>query len=97
MEISIKADQWIWVVVQEPGAKEQFLGQLDDNSGISYIPAFLEKEIAQQGLYQLARDQNHKYEVQAILYEDLAAQAAENGFQIFILDEQGSILKRIQP
>ena len=96
MNISIKADQWVWVIVQEPGANEQFLGQMDDTSGISYIPAFLEKEVAQQCFYQLARDQNRKYEVQAILYEDLAAQAAENGFQIFILDENGGMLKRIQ-
>ena len=96
MKNSIKPDQWVWVVVQEPGANEQFLGQQDDHSGIAYIPAFLEKEIAQQGFHQLARDRNRKYEVQAILFEDLSAQAAENGFQVFILDEHGGILKRFQ-
>ena len=85
------------MVVQDPGTGEQFLGQLNDDSGISYIPTFLEKEIAQQCFYRLARDKRRKYEVQAILYEDLAAQAADSGFQIFVLDENGEILKRIRP
>ena len=41
-------DQWVWVVVQDPGGKEQFLGQQDQQENISFIPAFHTKEEAQQ-------------------------------------------------
>ena len=46
----IKDDQWVWVVIQNPGGNEQFLGQKDEDKGISFIPTFLEKEEAEQGL-----------------------------------------------
>jgi hypothetical protein len=41
-------DQWVWVIVQDPGGKEQFLGQHDQQENISFIPAFHSKEEAQQ-------------------------------------------------
>ncbi len=33
MAQEIKSDTWIWVIVQDPGANEQFLGQLDEDNG----------------------------------------------------------------
>ena len=90
-------DNWIWVVVQDPGDKEQFLGQHDKTENISFIPAFHTKDAAQQGLLNLARDKNRKYEVQAILYEELAKDAAANGFMIFLIDENGDVLEKIKP
>ena len=90
-------DNWIWVVVQDPGGKEQFLGQHDKTENISFIPAFPTKDAAQQGLLNLARGKNRKYEVQAILYEELAKDAAANGFMIFLLDENGEVLEKIKP
>ena len=48
MNKEIRADTWIWVVIQDPGAKEQFLGQLDEDKSESFIPAFYQKEDAQQ-------------------------------------------------
>jgi len=91
------ADQWIWVVVQDPGGKEQFLGQHDKLENISYIPVFDSKEDAQQCLMNMTRRKNCTYEVQAILFEELAKDAAANGFVIFLLNENGEILERIKP
>ena len=93
----IQGNPWVWVVVLDPGENEQFLGQYDQEKEVSYIPTFLEKEEALQSLEHLAREQEHKYEVQAIQYEELARNAAENGFMLFILNSKGEILETIKP
>jgi hypothetical protein len=97
MSTEIQADQWVWVVVQDPGEDERFLGQHDEEQDISYIPTFLEKEDALQCLDLLARDEKRKYEVQAIQYDQLAHDAAENGFLLFLLNNAGEILEKIRP
>lgn len=93
----IQKGQWLWVVVQDPGGNEQFLGQRDDVKGISFIPVWLEKDAAVAGLKLLARDQGVKYEVQAIEYEHLAPKAAEAGYRLFVLDASGKVLEQITP
>lgn len=90
-------DQWVWVVVQNPGGNEQFLGQHDEQEDISFIPAFTDKEAAQQGYPNLTRAPGHKYEVQAILREELIKDAAAGGFWVFLLNESGDILEKINP
>jgi len=90
-------DQWVWVVVQDPGEKEQFLGQHNVQENISFIPAFHSKEEAQQCLMDMPRQKGRKYEVQAILFEELSIDAAANGFMIFLLNENGEVLERIKP
>jgi hypothetical protein len=93
----IQNDQWVWVVVQDPGGHEQFLGQRDEREGISFIPVWLEKDAALDGLKLLARDRGVTYEVQAIQYETLAPKAAEAGFRLLVLDASGKILEQIAP
>jgi len=93
----IQNDQWVWVVVQDPGGNEQFLGQRDETEGISFIPVWLEKDAALDGLKLLARNQGVKYEVQAIQTETLAPKAAEAGFRLFVLDASGKVLEQIAP
>ena len=90
-------NEWVWVVIQDPGGNEQFLGQHDKQENISFIPAFHSKEEAQQCFLNLARQKGSKYEVQAILFEELAKDAAKNGFMIFLLDENGEVLEKIKP
>jgi len=90
-----KGDQWVWVVIQDPGEKEQFLGQHDHETDESFIPAFLSKEVAQDGLKNLLTERGYHYEAQAIRFDDLSERAAKNGFMVFILDESGRILERV--
>ena len=97
MSKKIQDDQWVWVVVQDPAGNEQFLGQRDETKEISFIPTFLEKDAALQCMNHLALERGHKYEVQAILYEDLAPRAAEQGFCLLVLNESGEILEQIDP
>jgi hypothetical protein len=92
-----QADQWVWVVVQNPGDREQFLGQYDKQEDISFIPTFNSKEDAQQCFLSMAREKGSKYEVQAIIYEELAKAAAAGDFMIFLLNENGEVLEKIKP
>lgn len=97
MTDKLSSDTWIWVIVQNPGENEQFLGQHDDKKDVSFIPAFYEKDAAQQCLIQLITEKGEKYEAQAILFEELAKDAAQHGFLIFMLNADGEILKEIAP
>jgi hypothetical protein len=90
-------DKWVWVVVQDPGDQEKFLGQYEKQEDISFIPTFHSKETAQQCFMNMARLKGSKYEVQAILYEELAKEAATGGFMIFMLNENGEVLEKIKP
>ena len=44
----VRKDEWVWVVLQDPGENEQFLGQYDEEKKTSFIPTFLKKEEALQ-------------------------------------------------
>ncbi len=97
MKNSLKDDTWIWVVVQDPGGDEQFLGQLDEENNISFIPAFFQKEDAEQCFLQLHRKKGIKYEIQAIFFDELSKDASKHGFLIFMLNAEGEILEKIEP
>ena len=93
----IKDDQWVYVVVYGQEGDEQLLGQHDDESNISFIPVFLQKEEALVNLNLLAREKGRKYEVQAMLYEDLVDRTAEQGFMLFVLNDSGEVIEKIKP
>jgi len=97
MNTAIQDNRWVWVVVQDPGENERFMGQHDPEKNESFIPAFIEKEAAEDGLTFLPRGRGHKYEVQAILLAELSHHAAENEFMLFILDGSGEVLEKIKP
>lgn len=97
MKSKLAPDTWIWIVVQNPGSDEQFLGQHDQDQDESFIPAFFEKEDAQQCLIHMATQKGDKYEVQAVPFGELTEDAAKNGFMIFMLNADGKILEKIRP
>jgi len=97
MRKELKSDTWIWVVVQNPGPNEQFLGQEYEDENVSFIPAFFEKEDAQQCLVHMTTQKGDKYEVQAILFNQLVEAAAKNNFMVFMLNADGEIMETIKP
>jgi hypothetical protein len=97
MTHNIDANSWVYVLVQDPGSKEHIIGQREPDHQIAFIPTFMDKESAMQGIVNLPKDKGHKYEIQAIIYEDLEKYAAESGFLIFILDDQGRIIDKRSP
>ncbi len=97
MKTKLKPDTWLFVAIQDPGEKEHFFGLHNEQMDVAYIPAFLNKDDAQSCLIHLPTKRGKKYEVQAVMYEDLAKDASQNKFLIFILDGDGNILDKIVP
>ena len=95
MSLKIEKDQWVWVVIQDPDREPRLLGQLDEENDTTFIPTFLNKEAAEECFLKIVRQKGHKYEIQAIMYEDLLDLGADNGFTIFILDGEGTLLKKV--
>jgi hypothetical protein len=87
-------DTWIWIIVQDPGDNESFLGQYDEVNDVSFIPAFLKKQDALDVLEKLDRDKDKKYEVQTIKYGLLTGYGEEKGFAVFVINSMGEILNR---
>ncbi len=89
--------QWYYIIVQNPGSSdEQFMGYKDKETDQSFIPAFKTKEEAQQCFLMMPKDAIHnKYEVQAIIDDDLVSQAAKNGFSVFLMDDKSSVKRQL--
>jgi hypothetical protein len=94
---TITATDWLYVVVQNPETDSQIMGQHDEAADVRFIPAFKTKDDAQQGLLHLPTTRGAKYEVQALIVEDLKRYAAERGFMLFILDADGRIEAQFAP
>ncbi|MGE0084332.1 MAG: hypothetical protein AB7S75_07905 [Desulfococcaceae bacterium] len=88
---------WLWVLIQEKDGKEQIVGQYFKEDDISFIPAFEEKEYARRCQGKMILEEGMKYELQAMHINDLKMQAGAGGFQIFLLNGVGEILRRISP
>jgi hypothetical protein len=90
-------DNWLYVIIQDPGtAREQLLGYADQNSGDSFVPAFRSKEEAQQCFLIMPKDiMNNKYEIQAIIKEDLLAHTLQEQHRVFLLDDKGQIIEKL--
>jgi hypothetical protein len=95
MTHTIDKDDWVWVVVQDPGGEEQFLGQQESETGVAFIPMFKEKEDALMCMPLMTRDKRIKYEAQAVIFSDLKDQAASSGFVLYLLDNEGRVLDKL--
>jgi hypothetical protein len=95
MPTHIKKDQWVYVVVQNPDKNAQYLGQQEADTGISFIPVFLEKEDALMCLNLMARDKKTSVEVQAVIYEELVGHAGSAGFRLYLLNKAGEVIEKI--
>lgn len=97
MTKEIKATSWVYVLVQNPGGDEQIVGQKDSDNDIAFIPLFLDRDSAMQGVMHMAKEKGKKFEIQAIIYEDLANYAAGGGFILFVLDGDGRVVQKRTP
>jgi len=97
MSKQIKKHQWVYVVIQDPNTNPQYLGQQEEDTDISFIPVFLEKEDALMCLNLMARDKQIPSEVQAVIYEELASHAAADGFRLYLLNKAGEVIEKISP
>ncbi|MFC1885529.1 hypothetical protein ACFLZM_00515 [Thermodesulfobacteriota bacterium] len=92
-----RENPWVWIVVQDADGDSQFMGLQDQETDIGFIPIFLTKEEALDCYMQMPRKKGHRYEVQAIQYNDLARQTADTGFMLFMLDGEGKVREKLVP
>lgn len=97
MSPKTQLESWVYVLVKDPGNSEQIVGQEDAENKLAFIPAFPSKDAAMQGVVHMVKEKGYKYEVQAIIFEDLIDHAGKNNFLIFVLDEDGTVLEKYSP
>jgi len=93
MEEKEKVQGWVYVVVCDPGKNEQFLGLYNKEKNIDFIPAFENKEAANDCFLTLPKEKGRKYEIQAVHIDDLNREADKNGFVVALVDNDGNIIK----
>ena len=92
----ISKNTWVYAIIQNPGGSEQLVGFMDNNN-VKYLPVIKAKEDAEYFLSYMTREPGMRYEVQAIIYEDVLTYAKENCFQLYIIDKEGNITHKIDP
>jgi hypothetical protein len=93
MEEKEKIEGWVYVIVCNPGGNEQFLGLIDKENNIHFIPTFQSKEAAGDCFLTLPKEKGKKYEIQAIHIDELTEDAIKNGFIVAMVDNDGNIIK----
>lgn len=88
-------NNWYYVIVQNPEtASEKLLGFSDEKTQKNFLPAFKTKQDAQKCFQMLPKDLfKEKYDIHAMIEDDVLATAEKYGHQVFLLDEAGQILK----
>jgi hypothetical protein len=87
----------VWVPVQVREGAESYLGQHNTRLEVSFIPFFSHKDAAAACLPLMPKSKGGRCEVQAIRYRELAGDASGNGFLLFRMDADGTILDKIDP
>ncbi len=95
--MKINPTDWVYVLIQNPGADERMVGQHDAQTGLSYVPVFMDKDTAMQGVVHIAKEKYNKYEIQAIIFEDVCHFATREKFELFFIDAEGNVLDRWEP
>ena len=90
-------DKWFYVIVKEPGtAEEEFVGFSDETAGEKFLPVFKTKQDAKSCFSKLPKDIfKAKYDVHAVIEEDIVLSARDKGHNVFVVDETGRILSRL--
>ena len=94
MTNTINDNDWVYVVVQDPGGNEHYLGQQESDTGVAFIPMFKAKEDALMCIPLMARNKKVKYEAQAVIFSDLKQQAVDSDFKLYLLDSEGRELDK---
>ena len=84
-------------MVQNPGTPgEELMGYTTDQNAEPFVPTFVSRDEAHACFMIMPKDiMKHKYEVHAILQEDLLDQARKNNFKVFLMDDKGRIKQEL--
>jgi hypothetical protein len=87
----------VWTFVQISDGVEAYAGQTDEEEKIAFLPIFIDKENAEACMPSMPRAPGVTLEAQAVRYREISADAARNGFLLFVLDGEGRILDKLAP
>lgn len=88
-------DKWYYTIVQNPGTDDEaFVGYTGTEKEEKFIPVFKDKKSAEQCFTLMPKDIfKEKYEVQAVIEEDVLSAAKTTRHKIYLLNERGKILE----
>lgn len=96
MAFSISNDTWVYAVVGNPGGDEK-LTAFQNESGETYIPVLKTKNDAELFLSYMTREPGMRYEVQAVIFEDILKYARENQSIVYVVNAKGIVQEKGAP
>lgn len=92
MTISISKQTWVYALINKGDGDEKLTGFQDKNGGI-FIPVLKTNDEAEIFLGYIPSEPGRRYEVQAIIFEDVLNHARENGSLVYLVNGKGEILE----
>ncbi len=91
-------DNWYFIIVQNPGTSdEEFVGFTHPETRDNFLPAFKTRQEAEACFHLMPKDPfKEKYDIHAIIEEDLMSAADRAGHHIYILDKTGKIISGLR-
>ena len=89
-------EDYLWIITETKDQDVIIVGMSAEDSD-QFIPATPKKEDALVLMGRLPAGQNGERQVEAMHKERLLAQAAEDGYRVFVVDMNGVILQRLTP
>ena len=96
MAFSITNTTWVYAVIGNPGADEKLTAYQND-AGQVYIPVLKTKNEAELFLSYMTREPGVRYEVQAIIFEDILKYAQETNSLVYVVDDKGVVQEKGAP
>jgi hypothetical protein len=90
MAFSISNETWVYAVIGNPGADEKLAAFHEENES-TYIPILKTKNEAELFLSCMPRQPGIRYEVQALIFEDILSYAKENKSLVYVVNDKGVI------
>ncbi len=94
MSDKVKKEDYLWIITETRPDQEETLVGMSHPQGEAFIPATREKDQALILLGRLPAGRGDR-QVEAIHRVRLLDQAAEQGFVVYLVDEQGRVLERL--
>lgn len=93
MSISIAKQTWVYAVFNYSGGDEN-LTAFQDKDGETFMPVLKSNSEAEIFLGYIPREPGTRYEVQAIIFDDVLNYARANNSLVYLVNEKGEILEK---
>ncbi len=91
-----KKEDYLWIITETKDENTTIVGMAAEDSD-QFIPAARTKEEALVLMGRLPAGEGGERQVEAMHKERLFEQAADDGYQVFVVDMNGLILERLTP